>query len=112
MRRSNFLPLVVLTLAFAGVITFGGCSVFRNPDGSVNVEKTQQATAAAAETATKAGSFFGPIGQAIGGAVALIITAVGAKAIGQLRGEKIGYDQGALDASGKPLPSSTINPIT
>lgn len=108
----QLIQLSFLTVAFAAVITFGGCAAFRNPDGSINVEKTQQATAAAASTATTAGSFFGPIGQAIGAGIALVITAAGAKAIGQLKGEKVGYDQGALDASGKPLPSSTISPIT
>lgn len=112
MKRSSLFFLGLMTLAFAAVITFGGCAAFRNPDGTINVEKTQQAAQAGAAAATSFGSIFGPLGIAIGSGVGTVLLAYAGKLthnLGVAKGKEIGYDQGSLDA-GKPLPSSTALP--
>ena len=94
MKTRILLCLVTLSLLTA-------CAAFRNPDGSINTAKTDAAAASVGATATTFGSFFGPLGTAIGLGVAGVATAWAAK----LKGESTGYADGHLDATGKSLAS-------
>ena len=98
MKRSGIFHLIVLTMAFAGVITFGGCSLFQKPDGTtVTAPSPAKLEAAAAAASTGAGIFGGPIGQAVGAGAAAVLLALAAHYRGKEVGwvEKTNEDKGA-----------------
>lgn len=99
--------LILALVLASGTVALSGCQAFQNPDGTLNKEKTKAAGEAAAATATTFGTFFGPIGAAVGTGIAGLILAYTTKKLGVAEGKEVGYNEGSADA-GKPLPSAGV----
>ena len=102
MNRPLILALLLASLT--------GCAAMLKTDPATGqpVEPKQvdpDKVAAIQGAARTTGVAFGPLGVGVGEAIAALIGVGALVYAGKLKGEKAGYDQGALDA-GKPLASA------